>query len=256
MLCKDTQGPSSRISCSSARSSRSSPSCAPLTTKAACNRVPLQKPDASLRVAGLPLCPQEQQHWQQQVGRCTEEADAFAAARFGTTPSRCQTCVKSWKQLWPAKTTQRLLASGTPCSECCSAQLAQRQAAYTATLHTCTKTPLLTCALLWHRQRQTDAKLGIEDANLRFYDAFRSGSLQVREPAAAMARHATCGDSGNGSSCASAASPLRATRAPCLVCLRCCCRHHLHRPWTLCGVKATRCRSSTQQLHASLAGRW
>lgn len=30
------------------------------------------------------------------------------------------------------------------------------------------------------RQRQTDAKLGIEDANQRFYDAFRSGSVQVR----------------------------------------------------------------------------
>jgi hypothetical protein len=29
------------------------------------------------------------------------------------------------------------------------------------------------------RQRQTDAKLGIEDANQKFYDAFRAGSLKV-----------------------------------------------------------------------------
>jgi hypothetical protein len=50
------------------------------------------------------------------------------------------------------------------------------QRAFTAT--TAAAESVHRCFVL-RRQRQTDGKLGIEDANQRFYDAFRSGSLQV-----------------------------------------------------------------------------
>jgi hypothetical protein len=39
---------------------------------------------------------------------------------------------------------------------------------------------VLTSAIALYRQRQTDARLAIEDANERFYAAFRSGNIKVR----------------------------------------------------------------------------
>jgi hypothetical protein len=114
-----------------------------------------------------------------------------------------------------------------------------------------------------HRQRQTDARLAIEDANARFYDAFRSGNAKVRAWCGALQ---LCGQLCGGLGCASsmpaaARMPPMSTgglwtsrlRLPLPLPLVGSC---VRRRWRLCGGRASRCRSFTPARPASQAGTW
>jgi hypothetical protein len=112
-----------------------------------------------------------------------------------------------------------------------------------------------------HRQKSSDARLGVEDANRRFYDAFMSGRIQVGQQGRAgliwllagyQCMHGSCPKHGMFAACMRAkAGPCRPTppfppdSPPTSLCLFPSLPALPHRTWRRCGVRGSMCKWST-----------